>query len=458
MNRTYIRGARHAQRSPPGTRLPCPQPVKEGAVLRDCQNVRDALSHEAGLKLENAFFEANKPQICTLDPGWKELKRTPQKLSSLPSTGCSAVCRLDQENRLMALKWLISPVKIVSRPRVLQGEGATHSKELGNELHRLHREYFLSPRKQLRLPLPGSSRVRMHTAGPASPGGPWGSDTPRPRTPFSKATPKSLKEAFDNLGKRAIEAERCLAKRHSFALLPRTNPTQSPGRPQLTADLLQGHDPGALFRKSVSLSKAVSVPAVRPLGGARDRYDEIKEKFDKLHQKYCQKSPRQTKAPLYFGASPGKASVELQNQEEDFSGKINPDSGFQGPQTSLSPQWSLKRSRGSTTVIYPHACSAVAARRCPQPLVKRRRLSDPQVCGGWADSQRPSRTPGRAIAGPGEEAGPSQPNQERKVSLPISVARSQQASCGHVDFLNVLPRSVPLWPALVQGKAAPGCS
>lgn len=449
MNRTYNRGGRHTRRSPPGTLLPCPQPVKEGGVLRDCQNVRDALSHEAGLKLEKAFFEANKPQICKLDPGWKELKKTPQKLSSLTSAGCGAVSCLDQENRLMALKWLISPVRIVSRPRVLQGEGGTRYKELENEFARLHGEYFLSPRKQPSLPLhPSSSRVRTHTAGPASPGGPQGSDTPRPRTPFGKATPKSLKEAFDNQGTRAIEAERCLAKSHSFPLLPKTNPTHGPGRPQLAADLLQGNNPGVL-RKSVSLSKTVSVPAVRPLGSARGRYDEIKEKFDKLHQKYCQKSPQQTKAPLYTGASPGKASVELQNQK-DFSGKINPDSGFQGPQKlSSSPQWSLKRSWGSTTVIDPHACSAVAARRRPRPLGKRRRLSDPQVGGSWADSQHPSCTPGRAIAGPGEEGGSSQPYQERKVSLPISVALSQQASCW---FPKRSPTFRAFMSSAVQGK------
>ncbi|XP_019483822.1 PREDICTED: Holliday junction recognition protein [Hipposideros armiger] len=408
MDRTYYRAGKHARRSPHTRLVPGSEPGREVGVLRDCQNLPDASGHKAGLKLGKAFLQVNKPQIRKLDPSWKEIKGISQKLSSL-----TYVDSRTMQNRLMTLKWLISPVKIVCRPRRLQGEGGNHSRELESKFDKLYQEYCLSPRKQLcPTPLSSPSRLRVYKGG-SSPGDSWGLETHRPSRPFSKAKPKILTEAFENLGQRAVEAGRFLARSRSFPSLAKTHPAQSPGRSELTADFFQGNNLG-VFRKSVSLSKPVSVPRVQPPGGAGDRYNEIKEKFDQLHQKYCQKSPQQTKAPSYTGVSPAKATVELKNQE-DFLGKLNSDSCFQSPQKlSPSPQWSVKRSLGSTTTVHPGAGFALAARGRPQHLAKRRQLSDPQVCGRWADSQHPSHAVGSASLRPGEEAGSPQPDWKRK--------------------------------------------
>ncbi|XP_006909948.2 Holliday junction recognition protein isoform X1 [Pteropus alecto] len=397
-NKTRCRGGRQGtHRSSHQRLLPSFEPVKEVAVLRDCQNVRD----KAGLKLEKARLEVNAPQICRLQPSRKELKGTPQKCASLTYIDSITMHRLDQENRLMTLQWLISPVKVFSRRRIQQGDRGTHHRELANRFDQLYQEYCPSPRKLPCLPFPGSSRVHAHRA---SPGVPWSSETHRPR-PFSRAKGKSLNEAFENLGKRAVEARTCLAKSNSFPSLLKADPAQNPGSSERTADLSQGNNLGIL-RKSVVLSEALSVPGVRPLSCARDRYDEIKEKFDKLHQQYCRRSPQQTKTPLCSGASPDKASVEVQDQKEASLGKLNLVSGFQGPQKlSASPHWSIKHSLGSSTIVHPSACLALTARRGPQPLVKRRRLSDPQVCGRWAEAQGSSHMAGRATRRPGDEVG-----------------------------------------------------
>lgn len=378
--------------------LPCFGPVKEAGVLRDCQNVRG----KAGLKLEKARLEVNTPQICKVQPSRKEQKGTPQKCASLTYIDSITVHRLDQENRLMTLQWLISPVKIFSRRRVQQGDRGSHHRELANRFDQLYRECCPSPRKRPCPPFPGSSRGR---ALRASPGGPGSSETHRPSRPFCGAKGKSLHEAFENLGKRAVEAGTYLAKSNSFPSLLKANPAQNPGDSERTADLSQGNNLGIL-RKSVLLSEALSVPGVRPLSCARDRYDEIKEKFDKLHQKYCQKSPQRTKTPLCTGASPDKASVEVQDQNENSLGKLNLISGFQGPQKlSASPCWSIKHSRGSTTIVHPSTRFALTARRGPPPLAKRRRLSDPQVCGRGAEARGPPYVAGRATRKPEDEVG-----------------------------------------------------
>lgn len=371
------------------TLLPCSEPGKGVGVLRDCQNVRE----KAGLKLEKARLDVNTPQICTLQPSRKAPAGTPQQCASLTYIDSIATHRLDQENRLMTLQWLISPVKIFSRRRMQQGGRGNHHRELANRFAQLHQEYCPSPRKQPCLASPRASAVR---APGASPGGPGRAETRGPSRPFSSAQGKSLNEAFENLGKRAAEAGTCLAKSSSSPSLLRANPAQKPGSSERTAGLSHGNNLGIL-RKSVFLSEALSVPGVRPLGCAKDRYDEIKEKFDKLHQKYCQKSPQQTKTPLCIGASPGKASVEVWDKNDSL-GKLNLVSGFPGPhKLPASPHWSIKRSPGSTTVVHPATCFALTARRGPQPLAKRRRLSDPQVCGRWDAAQGPARRPGDEV-------------------------------------------------------------
>ncbi|KAF5919341.1 hypothetical protein HPG69_010741, partial [Diceros bicornis minor] len=413
MNRTYCRAGGHAHRGSRERPSPCSKPAKEVGALRDCENLLDASGHKTGLKSQKAILEVNKRQVHKLDPSWKELKGTFQKASSLTYLDSRAMYHLDQENRFMTLKWLISPVKIVSRPRILPGEGGNHCREIEIKFDKLHQEYCPNPRKRSCLTyLSGSSAVDVYRGGPASPGGPLGQETHRLSRPFIKAKAKRLNEAFENLGRRSIEAGRCLPSSDSSL---QTEPTQSPGRSeQISGLLFQGNNLG-MFRKSESPSKAISVPKIQPLSYGRDRYDEIKEKFDRLHQKYCQKSPQWTKTPLCIGVSPDKAGVEVQYQKEDL-GKLKPDFGFQGPQKlSLSPQRSIRSPLGSTAVeFHPSTYFVFAARRDHESPAKRRRLSDPGVCGQSAHSQNSSRVVGKAVPRPGE-VGSSQRDWEEKV-------------------------------------------
>ncbi|XP_032494354.1 Holliday junction recognition protein isoform X2 [Phocoena sinus] len=408
MDRTSCRGGGRSRRSPRERRPPGSEPAKDVAVLRDRGNVLDVSGHKMGLKLGRAFLEVNQAQIPAFASHWKELPRTPQKHhSSLTYLDSSAVYHLDQENRFMTLKWLISPVKIGSRPRVPPGEGGNRYREIEIRFDKLHQEYCSNLRKQPCLTyLPGSSAVDVYRGGPASPGSPQGIDAHRPSSPLRRAKAKRLSEAFESLGKGSIREGSCPPKSDSFPSLSKTNSTRSPGRSEQTSDLAyQGNDLGG-FRKSVSLDKAISVPRVQPPGCARDRYDDIKEKFDKLHQKYCQKSLQQTQVPSCTRASPDKASVGVRYQKEDFSGKFHPDSGPQGPPNlSSSPQQSIKSPLGSNTIRAPPSTGfALDASWGHQVPTKRRRLSDPQVCRRWSGPWDFSPM-GRAIPRPGEEAG-----------------------------------------------------
>lgn len=394
-DRTYCRGGRPLRsgaRERPG---PQPEPVRAAGVLRECHNFQGPSGQEAGLKLEKASFEVNKLQI------WRELKGTPRKLSSWTHRDGSAIYRLDQENRLMTLQWLISPVKILPRPRAPQGEGGAHHRDLKSRFDKLYQEYCLSPRKQPCLTYPPSpSGVRVHGGASGSPGGPQELETHRPSRPFGRA--KSLNAAFENLGKRAPEAGSWLPKADSSLSLSRS---ESSGRWKPTADLFQGSSLGTFRKKSSSLSKAFSVPGVRPLGSSRDHYAEIKERFDRLHQKCRRPSAQGTEAPFRPGASPGTASVPVQDRK-DFSGRLNPDSGSQGPpKLPSSPRrsvGSLLRSRTAEVRLPPWL--ALAAGGGSSPQAKRLRLSDPQVYGRGAHGQGPCRTLGGAAPGPGEEA------------------------------------------------------
>nr|XP_030722515.1 Holliday junction recognition protein isoform X2 [Globicephala melas] len=408
MDRTSCRGGGRSRRSPRERRPPGSEPAKDVAVLRDRENVLDVSGHKTGLKLGRAFLEINQPQIHAFASHWKELPRTPQKHhSSLTYLDSNAVYHLDQENRFMTLNWLISPVKIGSRPRVPPGEGGNRYREIEIRFDKLHQEYCSNLRKQPCLTyLPGSSSVDVYRGGPASPGSPQGIEAHRPSSPLRRAKAKRLSEAFESLGKGSIREGSCPPKSDSFPSLSKTNSTCSPGRSEQTSDLAcQGNDPGG-FRKSVSLNKAISVPRVQPPGCARDRYDDIKEKFDKLHQKYCQKSLQQTQVPSGTRASPDKASVGVRYPKEDFSGKFHPDSGSQGPPSlSSSPQQSIKSPLGSNTIGAPPSTGfALDASWGHQVPTKRRRLSDPQVCRRWTGPWDFSPV-GRAIPRPGEEAG-----------------------------------------------------
>ncbi|KAM5326131.1 Holliday junction recognition protein [Glossophaga mutica] len=398
-NRTSCRGRRPTGRAPRERPRPQPEPVSGVGVLRECQNFRGLSGQEAGLRSEKASPAVSKLQT------WKELKGTAQKLSPWAHGDRSAVCRLDRENRWMTLHWLISPVKLLPRPRAPQGERGRHHRDLKSRFDELYQEYCLSPRKQPCLTYPpSSSGVCVQRGASLSPGGPREFKTHQPSRPFSKAKAKSLNEAFEKLGKRALEAGRWLPKGESSRPLSKA---ESSGHWKPTADLFQGNRLGT-FRTSASLSIAFSVPGVQPLGSSRDRYDKIKEEFDQLHQKCCRTSTQRPGAPFCPGVSPGTASVPVQDQK-DFSGKLNSDSGYQGPpKLPSTPQRNVRSPLGSSTVeVRLPAWLAQAAGGSSSPQAKRLRLSDPPVRGSrasGADSQGPCHPVGGAVPGLGEEA------------------------------------------------------
>ncbi|XP_059023637.1 Holliday junction recognition protein [Mustela lutreola] len=412
MNQTPCRGAGLPQSVSQETLPSCSKPLKDRKVLRDCENFLDASGQKAAVELEKAFPEVNKPEIHKLDPRWNKLRG----LKSLMPQGCSLTYRgtctmhhLGQENRLKALKWLISPIKIVSRPRVLRDKGRNRYREIGIQFDKLHQEYCPNPGKQPCLTsLPGPSAVAVYRGGPVSPCSPRGLETRRL---------SGFQEAFKDLEERAIGTVRWnsepLPLRGSPPLLSETSSVQSPGRSEQTLDLFQGNH-FEILRKSVSPSKASSVAGRQPPSCGRNRYNEIKEKFDKLHQKYCQQSPQQTQAPLRIGTSPGGASLEVQYPRGSALEKANPDSGFHGPpKRSASPQWSMESPLGSTALEAQPSMSFVL--RGHQSPPKRRRLSDSLLYGQWASSQDPSRVVGHAIPGPGERLAPdSHPGKRRK--------------------------------------------
>lgn len=412
MNQTPCQGAGLSQSVSRETLPSCSKPLKDRKVLRDCENFLDASGQKAAVELEKAFPEVNKPEIHKLDPRWNKLRG----LKSLMPQGCSLTYRgtctmhhLGQESRLKALKWLISPIKIVSRPRVLRDKGRNRYREIGIKFDKLHQEYCPNPGKQPCLTsLPGPSAVAVYRGGPVSPCSPQGLETRRL---------SGFQEAFEDLEERAIGTVRWnsepLPLRGSPPLLSETSSVQSPGRSEQTLDLFQGNHL-EILRKSVSPSKATSVAGRQPPSCGRNRYNEIKEKFDKLHQKYCQQSPQQTQAPLRIGTSPGGASLEVQYPRGGALEKANPDSGFHGPpKRSASPQWSMESPLGSTALEAQPSMSFVL--RGHQSPPKRRRLSDSLLYGQWASSQDPSRVVGHAIPGPGERPAPdSHPGKRRK--------------------------------------------
>ncbi|KAB0366053.1 hypothetical protein FD754_010209, partial [Muntiacus muntjak] len=397
MNSMSCRGGGRSRRRPQERRPPCSKPLEDAVALRDRGNLPNVSASKTGSKSGRPLLEVNKAQVHTFASPWKELQGVPQRHLSLTYLDSKAVSHLDQENRFVTLKWLISPVKIASRPRILQGQAGSRFKEIEIKFDKLHQEYCLSPGKRPSLPYPpGSSAVAVYRGGPASPGSPQGLEAYGLSSPLRRSKAKRLSEAFEGLSRRSIREGSCLPKSGPFPSLSKTDPTHSPGRPEQTVDLVcPGSDLGK-FQKSVPLNKAISLPRVQPLGFARDRYDDIKEKFDKLHQQYCQKSPEQ--------APSNKACAAVQYQKEGFSGKFNPDAGCRGPPSlSSSPQQSVRSPLASNTVGAPPPIdAALDASLGHQVPTKRRRLSDPQVCGEgpgpWGFSPA-----GRAVPRPVEE-------------------------------------------------------
>ncbi|XP_066088970.1 Holliday junction recognition protein [Saccopteryx bilineata] len=407
LNRTCCGGGRRrrAQRGSRDRRRPRAKPEREAGLLGDCRDFRPLPGpRKAGLESGRAVLEVPRLRI------WEELTGTPRKLWPWVSIDSWAPPPLSQEKRVMTLQWLISPVKTVSRPRRPWGE-EWHPRELGSRFDKLHQEYCLSPRGQRRLPCPASPA----SIGTGGPGSPRGLETHQPTRHFCRAKAKSLGKAFENLGKQAVDTGWCPPKRDPSASLGKSHPAWTLGCSEPTADPFQGSHPG-MYRKSASISEAISLPKVRSPDSVRDCYNKIKEKFDRLYQKCCQKSPPRTKVPSHTRASPDKASVQVPNQREGFSGKSSPDSGFRGPaKLSSAPQGSLL---GSAVIeVHPSPRSPLRARCSPQPRGKRSRSPDRDCdgCGrGRADSRDPFRVVGRAVPKTGEEAGSFQTHWGKK--------------------------------------------
>uniref|UniRef100_A0A8D2DLF3 Holliday junction recognition protein n=1 Tax=Sciurus vulgaris TaxID=55149 RepID=A0A8D2DLF3_SCIVU len=375
MSQPHGAGARRSGRERPA---PCSEPRREMGPLRDCENLVHVTRHKPGLKLDKASLAGDKAQMLKLDSGCQELQVTPRKHSSLTSLDLDRVHRPDQENRLMMLKWLISPVKIVSRPRMPPIQSGNRYREIEVRFNKLHQEFCLSPGKRS-CPdgLPGSWAMDLYRGGSVSPGGLRGLETHRWSLPFSKAKAKRLREAFENLGRISVEGGRGTPEGQPSPSHLKDSPSHSRGRSWQTSGLFQEHNSGT-FRKALSPSQTISVPRIEPLGCGRNRYNEIKEKFDQLHQKYCQTSPQRAKAPAHLGMPSGKASAEVQLQTQELFGKSHRNCLFQ--KWPPSPQWHVCGPQGSPAAeAHPSARSAHAAGRDPQFLAKRRRLSDPQV-------------------------------------------------------------------------------
>uniref|UniRef100_A0A8D2ASC8 Holliday junction recognition protein n=1 Tax=Sciurus vulgaris TaxID=55149 RepID=A0A8D2ASC8_SCIVU len=375
VSKVHSEGDRRSRRERP---TPCSEPQQETGPLRDCKNLVHITQHKPGLKLDKAFLAGNKTQILKLDSSWKELQMAPRQHSSLTSLDLNRVHRPDQENRFRMLNGLISPVKVVSRPRMLPIQGQNRFREIEVKFNKLHQECCPSPTKRS-CPdgLPGSWAVDVYRGGSRSPGSPGSlrsSETHRRRLPFSKVKVKRLSEAFENLGKRCVDIGRGPPESQPSPSPSKDSPSQSRGHSWQTSSLFQGHNSGT-FRQSLSPSQG------EPLCCGRNRYKEIKEKFDQLHQKYCQTSPRQAKSPAHHGMPLDEASAEVPLQTQELFGKSKRDSPFQ--KWSPSPQWHMLSPQGSPAAeAYPSAQSVQGAGRDSQFPAKRRRL-----CGHRASFQ-----------------------------------------------------------------------
>uniref|UniRef100_A0A8C2N244 Holliday junction recognition protein n=1 Tax=Cricetulus griseus TaxID=10029 RepID=A0A8C2N244_CRIGR len=345
MNRTYSHRSKPFQRS--SKKGPSSKPGKE--VLRDCKNLLHT-APKTDLKLERGSLEGSKLQVYKFNPAWKELQVMPQKYLDLNT----------QENRVKTLQWLISPVKIVPRPGMLPSQAEKWYKEIEMKFDKLHQECSLSSEKQLPLAGPTESwAVDVYRGTSRSPGSPQGIKTHRLSSPFNRGKKRSS-EAFEDISEMSVKADSCLPSGH---------PTLLPLGGNTSAGLfLQRHNFGPI-RKAVSPSTANSVPWTSPWGHGRNRYDEIKEEFDKLYQKYCLMSPpQQVKMTSCVTVSSKKAGAAVPSQTEDLR-KLNPDSGFQSsPKLSASVEAQMS------------ARTAGAVMRDPRFPTKRRKLSYPPTC------------------------------------------------------------------------------
>ncbi|XP_057617261.1 Holliday junction recognition protein [Chionomys nivalis] len=310
LNRTYCYGSKPSRRSS--------KPGKEATILRNCTNLPHIVPLKTDLNLERGALKGSKLQVHKCSPAWKALHGTPQKCLDLNTPSC-----LEPEKGAKAFPLLISPGKIVPRPRMLPGE-------IEMKFDKLAQECSLSSGKQLCQTGPTESwAVDVYRGGSRSPGSPQGIKTHRLSSLFNREKAKRSSEAFEDLSKISVKASRCLPRRHPALLASEDSTSQNPGLS------LQGPDSGPI-RKTASPRTAVSAPWRGSWPSGEERYEEIKKEFDKLYQKYCLMSPQRVKVTSYVRVSPKKAGAAVPCQTADLR-KLNPDSGFRcSPKLSTS--------------------------------------------------------------------------------------------------------------------------
>ncbi|XP_055472243.1 Holliday junction recognition protein [Psammomys obesus] len=378
-NKTYCHWRKPFRKSSKRRPVPCSEPWKEARILRDCKNLLHIAPHKKGLKPGRVSLEGSKLQVHKFRPDWKDLQEMPQK-----SLDVNTTYLLERENRVKALQWLISPVKIVPRPRMIPSLAEKQRREIEIKFDQLHQECCLSSRKPLWLADPTESwAVDMYKGGSVSPGIPQGIETHRLSLPFNREKAKRLSEAFEDQSEMSVKADRCLQRSDPFPKLSEDSTSQKPGHCQQMSGLfLQEYKSGPI-KMAASLGTAISAPWMGPQSCGRNRYDEIKKEFDILYQKYCLMSPQQVKVTSCVKVSPMKARATIPSQTEDLR-KFNPDSQFQSLQ-KLSTSGQRIRSPQHSTALEAHG-SLWTVVRDPCFPTKRRKLSYPSVCAYQANS------------------------------------------------------------------------
>lgn len=377
LNRTYCYRSKPSRRS--SKKGSCSEPRKEATILRNCTNLPHIVPLKTDLKLERGAFEGSKLQVHKCSPAWKALHRTPQKCLDLNTLNC-----LEQENGAKAFPLLISPGKIVPRPRMLPGE-------IEMKFDKLAQECSLSSGKQLCQTGPTESwAVDVYRGGSRSPGSPQGIKTHRLSSFFNREKAKRSSDAFEDLSKLSVKANRCLPRCHPVLLASEDSISQNPGHSQQRAGLfLQGPDSGPIRRKTVSPRTAISAPWRGSWPSGMEHYEEIKKEFDKLYQKYCLMSPQRVKVTSYVRVSPQKAGAAVPCQTADLR-KLNPDSGFQrSPKLSTSDGNRIPQSSVPVEAHTSAQTACTSERDSPVPAKRCKLSHSPQDSSGAVDQTMP---------------------------------------------------------------------
>ncbi|XP_004674817.2 PREDICTED: Holliday junction recognition protein [Condylura cristata] len=409
LKRTVCRGGRHAGKRPRETPSPPSEPGAGRGALRDRGNLPAPPGPRRAPRPGSAALQACRPSQPAGADGSAPTGPS-QVYSSWTFLEFGDRRRLDQENRFMTLKWLISPVKVVSRPRI-PGEGRSHCREIKVKFEKLHREFCRSPGNQPGRALPPASpAVDMPRGGPESPVSSRSLGTQQSGTAPGKTTAKRLCRVFGNLGEGPVGVGGGRPIRDAAPSPASPGTARGPGHSRHSSDPQGSHL--WRFRMLASPSKALSLPRPQP-GDRRARYNEIKEKFDQLHEKYRAELPEGTEAPPRPGRCAGEARMHVQYQQEGAPAESGPGSGSPEPRKRAPAWWSLKGPLCPGPIeVQPSTWFVTDAQGRPPCPAKRRRLSDPQVCGRWAEAPDSWRVASGAVPRPRKAGTSSEPGGE----------------------------------------------